>query len=274
MIPFKIAICQNKPGFNKKANIARALEMLTRAAYRGVDLLMLPEIFYYPYELDRLKQVAEEKGETLTILREWAAKYKKYLCTGSLAQKRGEKIFNTAYFINPQGEVILEYSKCHLFDVDLPALSVQESAIITKGWRVDVVSCSLAKIGMLICYDIRFPEMARQLMASGAEIILVPAAFNTITGPAHWHITFRARAVENQCFIAAASPARNNRTKYKAYGHSLVVDPWGRILTEAGVKEKTIIAKIEPHILKDTRSRLPLIKHRREDIYGKKNENL
>jgi omega-amidase len=120
---------------------------------------------------------------------------------------------------------------------------------------------------MLVCYDIRFPEAARTLALKGMEVLLVPAAFNTVTGPLHWHITFRSRSVENQVFTAAASPARNNRSTYKAYGHSLVIDPWGKIICEAGSGEKIIYARLDPGKLEEARARLPLLKHRKQSLY-------
>jgi omega-amidase len=182
-------------------------------------------------------------------------------------EKRGNNIYNSSYLINPQGEIILQYDKCHLFDVDLKRVCVKESAVFTAGNELSVVQTELGTIGILICYDIRFPELARRLTLVGAEMLLVPAAFNTVTGPAHWHITFRARAVENQVFIAAASPARNKSTKYHAYGHSLVVNPWGQVIVEAGKKQEIIYARIKPGILNKTRKRLPLLKQRRPDLY-------
>lgn len=228
---------------------------------------MLPEIFFYPYEIDLLKKIAEENNETLLKLQETAKKNNIYLCTGSIAEKVKDKIYNKSYLINPEGNIIHGYCKSHLFDVTLPHLRVQESEVFYPGNKLSVISTELGKIGILICYDIRFPEAARKLSLSGAELILVPAAFNNITGPAHWHIMFRARAVENQVYIAAASPARNNNSKYKAYGHSMIVDPWGKIISEAGKNEKIIYATINPEITKEIREELPLLKHRRKELY-------
>ncbi len=241
--------------------------MIEKAVKNHSQLVVLPEMFYVPYEINLVKKIAEENKETLLKLQETAKKNKIFLCTGSIAEKNGNKIFNRSYLINPDGKIIHEYSKSHLFDVNLPGLKVQESKIITPGNSLSIVSTGLAKIGILICYDIRFPEAARKLALMGAELILVPASFNTITGPAHWHTVFRARAIENQVYIAAVSPARNNKANYKAYGHSLIVDPWGKIISEAGIKEKIIYAEINPEVLEKTRVKLPLLKHRRTDLY-------
>ncbi len=264
---FKIALCQIKPGYDKNKNVESAIRMITKASYNNAQLILLPEIFYYPYEIKLIKNIAEDNKETLIKLQDTAKKNKIYLCTGSIAEKINNKIYNKSFLINPDGDVILEYCKCHLFDVNLPHLKVEESKIFSYGNELSVVSTDMAKIGILICYDIRFPEMARKLMLLGAEVILVPAAFNNITGPAHWHVTFRARAIENQVYIACASPARNNNSKYKAYGHSLVVDPWGKVISEAGNREKIIYAIVNPEVMNRTRIELPLLKHRRKELY-------
>jgi omega-amidase len=267
MKSFVLAVCQNKPSYDKKKNVERALSMLDKAAARGAHLMLLPEIFYFPFELEYLKSQACQNEEVLNLFKEWAKKNGKYLCPGSMIEKRDETFYNTSYLIDPHGNVILKYSKSHLFDVDLPSLKVQESSVFSKGDRIEVTECELGKIGILICYDIRFPEMARILSLRGAEIILVPAIFNIITGPAHAEITFRSRAVENQCFLAVASQARKKKSTYQAYGHSMIIDPWGRVLAEAGTGEEIIFASLDPQVLIDTRARLPLLKHRRSDLY-------
>jgi predicted amidohydrolase len=264
---FKVAICQNKPDYDKAKNIRTALAMVTKAAERGARLVVLPEIFLYPYELNLMKEIADEQEETLQQFKALAKQQHIFLCTGSLPEKNTEGIFNTSYLVDPAGEVILKYSKCHLFDIHLPHLVVQESAAFKPGKELALVETPLGKIGLLICYDIRFPEMARKLALSGVEILLVPAAFNTITGPAHWHVNFRARAFENQLYVAAASPARNNRSRYKAYGHSMLIDPWGMILREAGTGEQIVWADFSAERIKEVRQNLPLLKHRRQDLY-------
>ncbi len=267
MKPFTIALCQNKPSYDKQKNMGRVLAMLDRAARRGARLVVFPEIVNYPYEFDLLKEKSSQDDNSLALLREQARSRKVFVCTGSLMEKRDGKIYNTSYLLDPQGEIILSYSKTHLFDVDLPALTAKESAVFSGGDGFSVVRCELGTIGLLICYDIRFPETARLLSLKGAELILVPAAFNTVTGPAHWDMTFRTRAVENQCFLAAVSPARNKKSAYRAYGHSLMIDPWGRVLARAGTGEKIIYARLDPRVLDETRARLPLLRHRREDLY-------
>ncbi len=241
--------------------------MINKAAENNAKMVILPEIFFYPYEINKLKKIADKNNETLNKLKTKAQEKNIYLCTGSIAEKEGTNTYNTSYLINPEGEIILKYSKCHLFDVNLPKLQVKESDTFQKGSILKTVNTELGKIGIIICYDIRFPEITRKLALDGIDILLVPAAFNTVTGPAHWHITFRTRAVENQIFIAAASPARNKKSAYSTYGHSMFIDPWGRILKQAGTGRSIIYCIIDPEVQYKTRARLPLLKHRRTDLY-------
>jgi predicted amidohydrolase len=265
----KAAVIQNKPDYDKEANISHALSLIEEAVQKGAKLITLPEIFFYPYELLALRRVADTDSSTLEQLQQAALKHKIFLCTGSLAvkEKDSKNIRNTAYLIDSSGEVLLEYSKSHLFDVKFKELHVRESAIFTPGNETKVVKTSIGTISILICYDIRFPELARTCVLKGAEIIIVPAAFNTVTGPPHWQALFQARAIENQVFILAASQARVDKSQYQAYGHSLIVDPWGTIKAEAGIGEEIIYTELDPHVLNDTRKRLPLLKQRRPDLY-------
>ncbi|MBN1523869.1 MAG: carbon-nitrogen hydrolase family protein [Spirochaetales bacterium] len=262
-----LAICQNTTTHDKAKNISSAISMIEQAAQKKAQLVMLPEIFFYPYELQNLAAIAEEYGDTPALLSQKAKELGIFLCAGSLPIKEKGKLYNRACLFGPDGTLLLQHDKCHLFDVDLPDLKTSESAVFTPGATAQVVDTEIGTIGMLICYDIRFPELARKLALCGAEIILVPAAFNTITGPAHWHTLFRTRAIENQCYVAAASPARNNNAGYRAYGHSMVIDPWGEIIAEADIGEEIIYAELSEKKLLDTRSRLPLLKHRRPEIY-------
>jgi len=267
MKKFKLAVIQNKPIKNKEESINYVIKKIEEASNNNSDLVVLPEIFYYPYELRSLPKIEEANKETLNKLALTAKKLGIYICTGSTVEKVGSKRFNKSYLINRSGDVILEYCKSHLFDVNFNNLRTRESLVFDRGDTFPIVETELGKIGILICYDIRFPEAARKLALQGAEIILVPAAFNTVTGPLHWHIIFRARAIENQVFLAAASPALDMEAKYHAYGHSMIIDPWGTILSEAGVNEDMIYSEIDPAVLMEVRGKLPLLKHRRPDIY-------
>jgi len=260
MKSFKAAVCQNLPLRDTAKSVEDAIAMIRRAAADGARLVSLPEMFFRPYELSSIAEHAEEDGSTIGRLRETARDLEIYLCTGSIAERENGHVFNRARLIGPDGEIILTHDKIHMFDVNLPGLAVRESAVFTRGGRYDVADTELGRIGILICYDIRFPESFRELARRGAEIVIVPAAFNDITGPAHWHITLRARAVENQCFVIAASPARDAGSSYKAYGHSLIADPWGTVLCEAEEDRKIVSAELDADKLHDIRARLPLLK--------------
>jgi omega-amidase len=267
MKPIRVALCQIAPVYDYARNIERAFAMIEEAAAGGADLVSLPEMFYYPYDLAELKKIGDQSK--LAERFAYAAKrHEFYLCTGSFAMKGPSGLLNTSMLFGPSGETVLSYSKCHLFEMRLKEQWVRESSVFVAGDRVASVKTDLATMGILICYDIRFPEMGRRLALGGAELILVPAVFNTVTGPAHWHLLNRARAVENQVFIAATSQGRATESRYIAYGHSIVVAPWGDIVAEAGEGEEIVFADLDPRLLEETRKRMPLLKHRRAEIYG------
>lgn len=264
---FKIALCQIVPEYNKKKSVEHAFELVKQAAKSGAHLVSLPELFYYPYELNAIASIIGDEAELLAECKYLARIHAIYLCTGSMAIEANGKLYNQSHLFGPTGDELLTYRKTHLFDVHFNALHVDESAVFTPGDYFRVVETPLGTIAILICYDIRFPEMARAAALAGAEILLVPAVFNTITGPAHWHLFMRTRAVENQLFLAAISQGRNQSASYKAYGHSIVVSPWGEVLEEAGEGEEIVYAHIDPELLRKTRMRLPLLQHRRDKLY-------
>ncbi|MGD9200722.1 MAG: carbon-nitrogen hydrolase family protein [Chitinispirillia bacterium] len=268
MKTIRAAICQNKTEYDKEYNISHALDLINRAADNGAQLLCMGEIFYYPYDLSAMRSIADNDTHTLECLQLTAQKLCIYLCTGSLSVRKGKNIQNTAYLIGKNGEILIEYSKSHLFDVQFRELRVKESLVFDPGSEIRVAKTDIGNIGILICYDIRFPETARTCTLKGAEVILVPAAFNMVTGPAHWHILFRTRAMENQVFVLAASQARVKNHNYIIYGHSLIVDPWGKVLKDAGVDESIIYAELNSKTLQEIRERMPLLKHRNPLLYS------
>jgi omega-amidase len=267
MKPIRIALCQICPTGDYDRNIKCALDMIEKAAGGGADLVSLPELFYYPYDIAGLKKLGDQ-SRLVDRLARAAEQNQVYLCIGSVAINGPSGMHNSSLLIGKSGEILHSYSKCHLFEMRIKETVVRESALFYAGDRVSPVKTELGTIGILICYDIRFPEMARKLALDGAELILVPAVFNRLTGPAHWHLMNRARAVENQLFIAAAAQGFSRESQVPGYGHSLVVGPWGDILAEAGEEEEIIFADLDPRVLEETRKRLPLLKHRRVDVYG------
>lgn len=255
---------------DKKANIGKAVEMIGKASDNGAEIVVLPEMFNCPYDTSKFQSYSEEQGssETLKAVSSAAKEYGIYLIAGSIPESRNGKIYNSS-FIFKEGHLVDVHRKLHLFDVDIPdGVFFKESEIISAGNKITVVDNDAVKMGVAICYDIRFPELFRLMALMGSELVVVPGAFNTTTGPAHWETTIRARAIDNQVYMVAASPARNYDLSYTAYGNSMIVDPWGKIIARAEEVEEIIYADIERSRLLDVRKQLPLLEHRRTDIYS------
>jgi predicted amidohydrolase len=266
---FRLAVCQMSVTRDKETNIRHAGEMVREAAAGGAKVVALPEMFNCPYETHLFPAYAESypDGETVKMLARVAVDAGIVLVGGSIPERDGDKVYNTSFIFGPRGELLGRHRKVHLFDVDLPNLRIRESSTLGPGNNLDVIDAGLCKLGVMICFDVRFPELARLLALEGAHVLVIPAAFNTITGPAHWEMSMRARAVDNQVYVAAASPARDESAKYVAYGHSMIIDPWGEVVAEAGTGEEIIMAEIDPEKIKDVRGRLPLLSQRRTDLY-------
>lgn len=267
---FKMAICQIKVTADKGANIKKAAAMVKEATAVGAKVITLPEMFNCPYENKYFPEFAEEypSGETLQALSEMARSNQIYLVGGSIPEIEETNIYNTSFIFDPKGAMVGRHRKMHLFDVELSSgLNFKESDTLGAGQEVTVVDTAFGKIGIAICYDMRFPELMRLMALAGAELIIIPGAFNMTTGPAHWEMTLKMRAVDNQVYVVGASPARDASAGYVAYGHSLVADPWGEVVSIAGVDEEIIYATIDPARVKKIRNELPLLKHRRRDLY-------
>ena len=274
MTTFKTAVCQMLVSQSKTENINKAKSLIEEAVARCAEMVILPEMFNCPYDNSFFSGFSEiyPEGETIRFLSKTASENNIYLVGGSIPEVAGteeeKKIYNTSFFFNPHGELIARHRKVHLFDIDIEGgISFRESDTLGRGEHITVVGTKWCDMGLAICYDMRFPELMRAMVLNGAKVILIPAAFNTTTGPAHWETTIKARAVDNQAFVVAASPARNLEAGYHAYGHSIVADPWGVILAEAGIGEEIIYADIDLERVAKIRSQLPLLKHRRTDLY-------
>lgn len=243
--------------------------MIEDAAARGADIIILPEMFNCPYDSSFFSRFSEcYPDETANLLSMLAALHSVYIIGGSIPERKGKSIYNTSYSFDRKGSLIGRHRKIHLFDVEIKGgIRFKESETITAGSDVTVIETEFCKIGIAICYDMRFPELMRKMVLGGAKIIVVPAAFNMTTGPAHWHILARTRALDNQVYFIAASPARDTKASYTAYGHSLVANPWGDIISEASDKEEIIFSEIDLGFIDKIRRELPLLKHRREEVY-------
>lgn len=269
MSRFKIGVCQMLVGSDKDENIRNAQRWIRKAAENGSHVVVLPEMFNCPYENKYFPIFAETfPGKTTEALSQLAKELGVYIIGGSIPEKEGDAIYNTSYIFAKDGSLLGRHRKMHLFDIGVEGgIRFKESEVLTAGNDVTVVETEYCKIGVAICYDMRFPELIRLMALEGAQVIVVPAAFNMTTGPAHWEITMRARALDNQVYFVVASPARNLEASYHAYGHSAIVDPWGTILYEADEKECVIDRVVDLEKIQKVREELPLLKHRRIDRY-------
>jgi Predicted amidohydrolase len=266
---FTVALCQMNVVEDKAENIEHALSMISEAASQS-DLVILPEMWNCPYETTLFPEYAEERenSPTLKAISGAAKRGNVYIVAGSIPEKHEGKIYNSSFIFNPQGEILDVHRKLHLFDINVPGeISFKESETLTAGKQITVVETPLCRIGICICYDIRFSELLRIMALEGAQLIIIPGAFNLTTGPAHWKPLIQVRAVDNQVFLVAASPARDYDAPYVAYGHSMVADPWGTILNEAGIGEEIIYVPIDLKVIPKIRRELPLLKNRRTDLY-------
>ena len=282
----KIAILQTKVFAEKEKNIRQLEEILASGKTQGADLVTLPEMFACPYETGNFPLYAEaEGGPSWQALSSLAKKYGIYLSAGSMPEavkaksvkaksKKAEspsekdRVYNTAYVFDREGKQIGKHRKAHLFDINVEGgQSFKESDTLSPGEWIGCFDTEFGKIGLCICYDFRFPETARLMALDGAKVILVPAAFNMTTGPAHWELMFRQRAVESQCYVIGTAPARDPDSSYISWGHSIAVDPWGTILTQMDEKEGIRIIEIDLDYADKVRRELPLLVHRRTDLY-------
>jgi predicted amidohydrolase len=269
MSPVRIALYQAQSGINPAANAERLVGAVREAASGGAAMLFTPEMSGM---LDRDRERAlgkarsESEDEVLAAVRKAAAKAGIWVHLGSLALKgEGGKLVNRGFVIDDRGEVRARYDKIHLFDVDLPTgESWRESAMYEAGKGAVIVSDTpVGKLGLTICYDLRFPELFQRLSDAGADLISVPAAFTVPTGRAHWQVLLRARAIEAELFVVAAAQAGHHEDGRDTYGHSLVADPWGEVLLEMGDEPGLAFAEVNMERIADVRSRIPVHQHRR-----------
>lgn len=235
----------------------------------AADLVMLPEMWNGPYDARLFPTFAEpDGGPSWQFLSALAKEKRVYLCGGSIAEREGERVYNTSYVFDPEGRQIAKHRKMHLFDIDVTGgQRFFESDTLTAGNSVTVFDTPFCRIGLCICYDFRFPELARLTVDAGAKVLLVTAAFNMTTGPAHWELLFRSRAVDNQVYTVGVAPARDPDASYRSWGHSIVCSPWGDVLMQADETETVRITALDLDRLEQVRKELPVLKQRRTDVY-------
>ncbi len=249
MAAFNLALIQMQVTDSKEKNLARAEELLRAASDSGADVAALPEMFICPYANKRFPDFAEPSGgPTFQRLSKLASELKLFLVAGSVPeQDENGKIYNTSYSFSSDGSLIGTHRKIHLFDIDIESgISFRESDALSPGEKATIIDTPWGKIGVAICFDIRFAELFRFMARQGAHTVIVPAAFNMTTGPAHWERSFRMRAVDNQIYTAGPSPARDEGAGYVSWANSIIVDPWGRVLEKLDADEGIIIREIDP----------------------------
>jgi deaminated glutathione amidase len=244
-----------------------AVAGVREAASRGANFVQTPEMTSL-VERNRAslfeKVRPEEEDPTLAALRQVARETGVTIHLGSIAVRAGDKIANRAYLIDPEGTITASYDKVHLFDVDLPnGESWRESATYSGGDRAVLAPTPWGLLGLTICYDVRFPALYRALAEGGASILSAPACFTRQTGEAHWHVLHRARAIETGSFMISAAQGGIHEDGRETFGHSLIVDPWGRVLAEAGTEPEVILAEIDLSLVADARGRIPTLKNAR-----------
>ncbi|KAG4144499.1 hypothetical protein ERO13_D05G041100v2 [Gossypium hirsutum] len=271
---FKIGICQLAVTPDKERNIQHAREAIEEAAQKGAHLVVLPEIWNSPYSNDGFPVYAEDidaghdASPSTAMLSEVSSRLKITVVGGSIPERCGDKLYNTCCVFGTDGKLKAKHRKIHLFDIDIPGkITFMESKTLTAGETPTIVDTDVGRIGVGICYDIRFQELAMIYASRGAHLLCYPGAFNMTTGPLHWELLQRARAVDNQLYVATCSPARDTGAGYVAWGHSTLVGPFGEVLATTEHDEDIIIAEIDYSILEQRRANLPLAMQRRGDLY-------
>lgn len=269
MSEFKVALLQTKVYDNKDLNVENAVKLIEMVSKEGADIAVLPEMFFCPYDNSYFRKFSEGHGGPAYKKMSQAAKEAGiYVVAGTIPELENDKVYNTSYVFDRNGIQIARHRKMHLFDIDVKGGQYfKESDTFASGKDVTIFETEFCKIGLAICYDIRFPELARLMVKEGAEVLIYPAAFNMTTGPSHWELSFRARALDNQSYTIGVAPARDMEFSYHSYGNSIVASPWGNVLNKMDEKEGYIIQEIDLDYVKKVRTELPLLKHIRRDIY-------
>ena len=265
---FKAAMIQMRSGVTPAANIEAAVRMIGEAKAAGAEYVQTPEMTnVLEAKRERLfATIVEEEADTsLATLREVARKLGIYIHVGSLAIKISpDRAANRGFLIDPKGDIAARYDKIHMFDVDLEGgESYRESRTYRPGEQAVLCDLPWGRLGLTICYDLRFPALYRALAEAGATMLAIPSAFTQKTGEAHWHVLMRARAIENGSFVFAAAQGGKHENGRETFGHSLIVDPWGRVLAEGGTEPGVVMAEIDLAEVAKARARIPSLQHGR-----------
>ncbi|XP_032485637.1 omega-amidase NIT2 [Phocoena sinus] len=270
MATFRLALIQLQVSSVKSDNLTRACGLIWEAAKQGAKIVSLPECFNSPYGTEYFPEYAEKiPGDSTQKLSEVAKKCSIYVIGGSIPEEDAGKLYNTCAVFGPDGTLLVKHRKLHLFDIDVPGkITFQESKTLSPGDSFSTFDTPYCRVGLGICYDIRFAELAQIYAQRGCQLLVYPGAFNLTTGPAHWELLQRGRAVDNQVYVATASPARDDKASYVAWGHSTVVSPWGEVLVKAGTEEMIVYSDIDLKKLAEIRQQIPIFSQKRSDLYA------
>jgi predicted amidohydrolase len=276
---FRVGLISLRSGLVPADNVAQASALIEEASRSGAQYVLTPEmtnVMVLGRERLLAAVVPEEQDPSLAAFRALARRLGIFLHIGSLAVRVSpDKAANRSILIDPTGEIVARYDKIHMFDVDLAGgESYRESRTFRPGELAVVTDLPWGRLGLSICYDLRFPALYRALAEGGASFFAIPSAFTRQTGEAHWHVLLRARAIENGCFVFAAAQGGRHDNGRETYGHSLVVDPWGRVLAEGGTEPGVVVADVDPVEVATARARIPSLQHgRRFELVAPIREN-
>jgi predicted amidohydrolase len=267
IMKFLVAAIQMLASADKIANLNEAEAKIVEAARQGAQMVVLPEVFNWRGDKKEEKNFAESiPGPTSERMAGLARELNLYLLAGSFLEEipHQEKVYNTSLLFDPVGNLVASYRKIHLFDVDIGmGVSVMESETRAAGDGAVVGATEFCRVGLTICYDLRFPELYRMLVAKGAKVVFVPSAFTALTGEAHWEPLLRARAIENQVYVIAPNQFGNSPKSLATYGNSMIVDPWGRVVARASDGPGIVYGEIDLAYLERVRRELPALSHRK-----------
>ena len=266
---FKLAVVQIRTELDKALTMEKAERMIKEAAENGANVVVLPEMYNCPYSGEYFKPFANrENGESIEAMSRWSKENGIILVGGTIPEREGDKLYNTCFVFDKEGRIIAKHRKAHLFDVDIEGgVRFKESNSFAAGNEITVFDTEYGKMGVIVCFDIRFPELVRTMAKRGAELILCPAQFNMTTGPRHWELTIRARAMDNEIYFVGASAARFEGFAYECWGHSTVADPFGMVEASCDEKEQILYCDIDLNEVDSVRRQLPTFLNLREDLY-------
>lgn len=263
----RVGVVQINTSSSKEENLQKIDEYVAQASQENCQLVAFPELFNCMVKKELMKENSEDQhGPTCSHLQELAKKYSMYILGGSMLYINDSLDLpqNRSFFYGPEGDLLADYAKIHLFDIDIPGqVTHYESLRITPGNEVVSVETPLGHVGLSICYDLRFPELFSRLRNKGAQIIILPAAFTYQTGKSHWEILIRARAIETQTFVIAPNQCGKLPIGIETYGHSMICDPWGKVLAKAGEDEGIIFADLDMDYLHKVRKEMPVWNHKK-----------